>query len=648
MRKFCCGLLCLLFVSANLYSQDFSNKGKDFWVGYGYHQIMRGNNAQQMVLYFATDQVTTVTVSIPGLGYSQTYTNIPANTVFTSNPLPKAGAQDARLMTETAGGQNKGIHIVSDKPIVAYAHIYNQSVSGASILFPTPTLGKEYYSINYTNISNTGDSNCWFYVIACDTGTTTVEIIPSANTLTHPANVPFTVTLTQGQVYNVMGQIFGGNTGVDLTGSRVRSISTASGACKRIAVFSGSGRISITCTGGSSSSDNYMVQSFPKNAWGKKYLTVPTGGALSNTIFRVCVSDPAAAVQLNGLPIPYPLTNNFYYEIPASNFPHKIESDIPITVAQYFTSQAACGNANSGDPEVIYLSPVEQNISDVLWNATPNFAINSHYFGVVIPNTGTAISSFRIDGAPVSPTAFIPHPRDAGYSYLVQAVGAGQRRIQSDSGFNAIAYGFGAAESYGYNAGTNIRDLFQRVGVSSLYGIETSPSVCTGSQFKFKVSLPYLADSIRWNLSGLPGSPANVLMDYSDPPVPADADSSTVVNGKTIYWYSLPTPYTFGTVGTFPVTISVYAPNSEGCGNEQLIDFELEISNPPTAAFTWASSGCADQSVQFTDVTSSAKPTYRWYWDFGDPASGAANTSNLQNPVHTFSGPGTYQVRYAN
>ncbi len=647
MRKFSFNLFCFILVSINAFSQDFSNKGKDFWVGYGYHQVMGGNNGQEMVLYFATDQVTTVTVTIPGSGYSQTYTNIPANTIFTSNPLPKNGAQDARLLTETGLPQNKGIHIVSDKPIVAYAHIYNMSVSGASILFPTPTLGKEYYSINYTNISNTGNSNCWFYVIACDTGTTTVEIIPTANTLTHPAGVPFTVTLTQGQIYNVMGQ-YSGNSGVDLTGSRVRSLATAAGSCKRIAVFSGSGRISITCTGLSSSSDNYMVQSFPKNAWGKKYLTVPVGGSLPYTIFRICVSDPAAAVRLNGVPITLPLINNFYYQLPATNRPQKIESDLPITVAQYFTSENACGNSSSGDPEVIYLSPVEQNISDVLWNATPNFAINSHFYGVVIPNTGTAISSFKLDGVNVSPSLFTTHPQDPGYSYLVQSVGAGARRIQSDSGFNAIAYGFGAAESYGYNAGTNIKDLLQKVGVASQYGIETSPSVCTGSQFKFKVSLPYLADSIRWKLSSLPGSPANVLVDYSDPPVPSDADSTTLVGGKSVYWYSLPSTYNFSTVGVFPVTITAYAPSAEGCGNEQTIDFDLEISAPPIAAFSWASSGCSDQPVKFTDITTTAKPTYKWYWNFGDPASGAANFSNLQNPVHSFSGPGTYIVRFSN
>src|SRR6185436_5619461 len=29
-------------------------------------------------------------------------------------------------------------------------------------------------------------------------------------------------------------------------------------------------------------------------------------------------------------------------------------------------------------------------------------------------------------------------------------------------------------------------------------------------------------------------------------------------------------------------------------------------------------------------------------WDFGDPASGAANTSSLNSPTHIYSGPGTY------
>src|SRR5574338_710382 len=260
-------LVFTILLGGRVAAQDFSNKGKDFWVAYGYHEVMLdGGNLQQMVLYFATEAVTTVKVSIPGLGYSVTYANIPANTVFTSNPIPKSGAQDARLLSESTTPENKGIHIEADHPIVAYAHIYNSNVSGASILFPTNTLGKEYYSVNYKNVSNTPNANCWFYVVACDTGTTTVEITPSAPTINHPAGVPFTVNMTQGQVFNVMGQLLINSgptyTGVDLTGSTIKSISAGTGACKKIAVFSGSGRISITCNNSSSSSDNYMVQAF--------------------------------------------------------------------------------------------------------------------------------------------------------------------------------------------------------------------------------------------------------------------------------------------------------------------------------------------------------------------------------------------------
>jgi PKD repeat protein len=33
-----------------------------------------------------------------------------------------------------------------------------------------------------------------------------------------------------------------------------------------------------------------------------------------------------------------------------------------------------------------------------------------------------------------------------------------------------------------------------------------------------------------------------------------------------------------------------------------------------------------------------------WNWNFGDPNSGASNTSTLQHPVHTFSGPGMYNI----
>ena len=635
-------------------SQDFSNKGKDFWVGYGYHQQMTnggGGGSQDMVLYFATDQVTNITIVAPGIPYTiQTITTAAGNNVLTSVTIPKTGPNDVSLRLE--GLSNKGIHITSDKPMVAYAHVYNASVSGATILYPTNTLGKEYYSVNYKNWSNSANSNCWFYVVAADTGTTTVEITPTGNTLGGwVAGTTYTVNLTQGQIYNVMGALTSSPaacnpvcTGVDLTGSKIKSISTGNG-CKKIAVFSGSGRISITCNTNSSSSDNYMVQALPKTAWGKKYLTVPANGNQAFNFYRVCVSNPATVVKINGVVTALPLQGNFYYEINQTNLPQLIEADSAILVAQYFTSQGACGNGTPGDPEVIYLSAVEQNINRVLWNATTNFNITIHDFNVVIPNTGTAVSSFTLDGVPTG--GFVVHPQDANYVYLKKTVTPGFHIIQSDSGFNAIAYGFGNAESYGFNAGTNIKDLYQQIGVSSQYGIETSPSVCTNSPFKFKVSLPYIPDSMYWNFHNAAGMmPNNTNVMVYNVPVNSE-DSFTVVNGRTIHWYSLPTLYNFTTVGVYPITITTYVPNSD-CGSVQDIDFDLSVTSPPVADFSWGNSGCVAEPVKFTETTPQfPKATYHFWWDFGDPASGVNNTSALRNPTHAFSAPGTYTVRFS-
>lgn len=627
--------------SVSVTAQDFSNKGKDFWVAYGYHQVMNNGttpNTQDMVLYFAAEIASTVTVSIPGIGYTQTY-NVAANSVLTSAIIPKGAPQDARLLAESITPENKGIHITSTNPIVCYAHIYNQSVSGASILFPTNTLGREYYSINFQNNSNTANANCWAYVIAADTGTTTVEIIPSAATITKPAGVPFLVTLTQGQVFNIMGQTTG-TTGVDLTGTSIKSINTGSG-CKKIAVFSGSGRINIACGNSptTTSSDNYMVQAFPKNAWGKRFLTATAAGVQTFNFFRVCVADPSTVVTVNGAPIGLPLQNNFYYQIGPTNQPMKIEADKPITIAQYFTSQNRCGNGNLGDPEVIYLSPVEQNINKVLFNSNLLVAAGTqeHFTNVIIPNGGTAISSFRIDGV-VPATPFIVHPQDLSFSYIkIANLAQGQHLMQSDSGFNAIAYGLANFESYGYNAGTNVIDLYQFITTQNANAIVNAPVACKASPFVIGITLPYIPISILWQISGFP----NVT---NNSPVP---DSTYVLNGRTLNVFRLPTPYVYNAIGIYPVKVIVNTPPSpEGCSGIQEINWNLEVFNPPTPDFTWplvAASGCTDSLIQFTtNNNGNGRPVVKHYWDFGD-----GSFANTNNPSKVYTTPGEYSIRYA-
>ena len=50
-------------------------------------------------------------------------------------------------------------------------------------------------------------------------------------------------------------------------------------------------------------------------------------------------------------------------------------------------------------------------------------------------------------------------------------------------------------------------------------------------------------------------------------------------------------------------------------------------------------------TVPFTDIsTSNVGSVLSWAWNFGDPGSGANNTSSLQNPTHTYPAAGTYTV----
>ena len=627
-----------LFASAAI-GQDFSNKGREFWVGYGSHvnmynanngTIITSGGSQDMVLYFTSDQDADVTVEIPNTSWTRTYKVI-ANQVTTSDVIPKTGLEDARITGE--GKFGKSIHITSNVGIIAYTHIYNASVSGASLLFPVSTLGRDYYSVNYTQVSNARYSYNYTYVIATEDNTN-IEIIPSVNTFNILKGDTLRVTLNKGEIYNVFGKETSTTRGEDLTGTRIRSIATATSPCKRIAVFSGSGKLSINCTtNGSGSSDNYIQQAFPSSAWGRRYLTAPTN-KMPNNFYRVIVSDPATVVKLNGVVLNNTsLINKFYYEF-SSNTANLIESSLPIMVAQYITTANSCGNniiGGNGDPEMIYLSPIEQTINKVTINSTSNFNIGSayHFANIVIPKEGA--SSLKIDGVAIS--GGINHPADANYLYFQPQLTAGSHTISSDSGFNAIAYGYGSAESYGYNAGTNVKDLYQSLSVNNQYALEKTPITCKGSPFKAAITLPYKPISLRWK-----------VQNYNDFVQPAPVSvSDTLINGKKIYKYILDTNIIYNTVGTFNFQVIANNPTTDGCSGEQEINFDLIVIAPPDGNFNFVTNNCITDSITLLDNTPVGdKPVYKHFWDLGD----AKFFDTVPNLKFKPNREGEYKIRY--
>ncbi|NCU04141.1 MAG: PKD domain-containing protein [Chitinophagaceae bacterium] len=150
------------------------------------------------------------------------------------------------------------------------------------------------------------------------------------------------------------------------------------------------------------------------------------------------------------------------------------------------------------------------------------------------------------------------------------------------------------------------------------------------------LTLPYLPLSMKWDFTGYP----DVL---NTAPV---ADSTFVLNGKTLYVFRLPGNFVYNTAGKYPVVVTVNNPTPDGCLGEQIINFDLEVLDPPTASFSWANTaaaGCTDSLIAFTGInTSSGRSIIKHYWDFGD---GSAPGTSF-NPSKAFSNPGQFKVRY--
>lgn len=108
---------------------------------------------------------------------------------------------------------------------------------------------------------------------------------------------------------------------------------------------------------------------------------------------------------------------------------------------------------------------------------------------------------------------------------------------------------------------------------------------------------------------------------------------------------ALETPLvSFPDTGLFSVTLTVT--DNFGCTSTFTQTDYIEVIGPYAAFEADPLTGCPPLAVNFTDnsVTSAASTANDWQWDFGDPASGVANTATGQNVSHLFNDPGEYNV----
>ncbi|SMO35260.1 PKD domain-containing protein [Solitalea koreensis] len=637
-------------------AQGTSNKGTDFWVPYAGHI---DNTNSRLTLFITSEYAANVRIRAIGL---DSLVSIQPNEAKAIVINPKI--YNVYVGTSDGIDIGKAIHVTSDKPAIVYSHISYAARSAACLVYPTNTLGNNYYAISYVQLPDTKAElrSSQFTIVGVEDGTE-IEVTPtqdSRGNSSHKANLPFTITLNAGDVYQYQSQF-------DLSGSRFRTVN----GCKPFSVFSGSSKNGFCEDGNTvnpnnpSGQDNLYQQLLPVSAWGKNFVAAPFYNTLHGSwdIYRIQVAEDNTTINVNGSTTSAngDMLNNPYAKGSIITFKSQssaiIQADKPISVTQFQTSQNCNPNNRTnvlypGDPEMTILNPIEQTLKDVtVYSAisTPSAPTNitSHYINIIIKTSGA--STLTVDGASFGSNPagasfavnkFIPINNE--YSYIVVDVSQSSNinpthRIKAEVGFVAIAYGYGNVESYGYLAGSDLKNLSKFIEPENVVTKEPLTGGCVNTPFNLFVTLPYKTTSLKWDLGN-----GTIVTD----PNPDAHFIVQTVNGETLYKYSyVSSNISYNQAGTYVIKAMVVNPAPIACTADEVIELNYEVFALPVASFEVMNPQCKDAAISFTDKSSgNGKAIKKWIWDFGDGTQPEVRL-NADPFTHTFTSGGDFQVK---
>jgi PKD repeat protein len=98
--------------------------------------------------------------------------------------------------------------------------------------------------------------------------------------------------------------------------------------------------------------------------------------------------------------------------------------------------------------------------------------------------------------------------------------------------------------------------------------------------------------------------------------------------------------HTYTNSGIFNVSLTVTT--NDSC--KRTFTQQITIANNPLSDFSFLTT-CINSPVQFNDISQPGQGAIAsWYWNFGDPPSGANNTAAVPDPTHTFTSAGNFPV----
>lgn len=392
---------------------------------------------------------TTGTIEIPGLGYNAPFVVSPNGSVKAVLPV-QADLADANDLAPDNGIRDLGVHVTTDNG--ARVNVYGLSrvrqTSDGFLAVPTETLGTGYVVQSYANV-HTGVpplNGSQFAIVAAAAGTTTVLITPSAVTGAHDAGVPYTITLLQGQTYQLRNT-YGAPS--DLSGTLVH-------ADQPIAVF-GSHRCANVESLDTFFCDYLVEQLVPIKRLGTEYFTLPLATRSGGDTVRILAGQDGTQVLINGAVVAT-LDHGEFHETLLTG-PAVIQADKGVLVTQYANSSDHDGVPladpfmaqvqHKGQYATAYRFSVAQ---DDLGDGVPNDFL-SHYVNVIAPTATANANAVLLNGAAIPAGAFtaIGVSGFSGASVPVPATPP-VHTVSAPHPVGVIVYGWGVFDSYAWPA----------------------------------------------------------------------------------------------------------------------------------------------------------------------------------------------------
>ena len=279
-----------------------------------------------------------------------------------------------------------------------------------------------------------------FSLVGTQNGTT-VTITPSVNggaANARPAGVPYTVTLNEGEEY----QLQASESPHDLTGTTI--VSSAP-----VAVFSGSQCADVP-TDAFEACDYLVEQTPPESSAGTRFFSEPSKTRSSDE-FELVATQNATQVDLNGSLVATLNAGEHYAQevIGGAEF----SSNHPILLAQYANSSTY--DATSSDPFMMTVPPVSQYATSFLL-ASPKDLENqfTNYLSLIVPESEVGL--VKINGVAVPVGEYVAIGTSGYYgAHVTAAPGSVSNSITGNGEpFMAFAYGFSLADGYGYSGAT--------------------------------------------------------------------------------------------------------------------------------------------------------------------------------------------------